>query len=391
MNIKETFLKLTSRTYPHGTENILFPYLQGLGLEFDQFGNMYKMIGESDVMFTSHLDTATSQECVVNHVIEGDIIKTDGNSILGADDKAGVVIMLNMIENNIPGLYYFFLGEEVGCIGSKALSSYLKNEENRVGIYNLKKVISFDRRATSSVITYQGGMRCCSETFAKSLSEELNKYESTFKYSPDPTGVYTDSAQFVNIYPECTNVSVGYYKEHTKEESQDIDHLIKLSKAVLSVDWNSLPSERDMTKVDYRYSGGWGSYYDDDDYFDRMSNKNRSSNTPSYSSSYYNTSEDTFYFYDEDFQYVSSYKISNKTKMYIDVDLDPARLEKENNLIHDFLKMIDLDYMSMSWDGLKLNVSYFDKADSSATRNDLQSYIPELDLEKCVKEFEKVF
>jgi hypothetical protein len=390
MNIKETFLKLTSRTYPHGTENILFPYLQELGLEFDQFGNMYKMIGESDVMFTSHLDTATSQECVVNHVIEGDIIKTDGNSILGADDKAGVVIMLNMIENNIPGLYYFFLGEEVGCIGSKALSSYLKNEENRVGIYDLKKVISFDRRSTSSVITYQGGMRCCSETFAKSLSEELNKYESTFKYSPDPTGVYTDSAQFVNIYPECTNVSVGYYKEHTKEENQDIDHLIKLSKAVLSVDWNSLPSERDMTKVDYRYSGGWGSYYDnDDDYFDRMGS--RSSNTPSYSSSYYNTSEDTFYFYDEDFQYVSSYKISNKTKMYIDVDLDPARLEKENNLIHDFLKMIDLDYMSMSWDGLKLNVSYFDKADSSATRNDLQSYIPELDLEKCVKEFEKVF
>jgi hypothetical protein len=37
----------------------------------------------------------------VVHVIENNIIKTDGKSILGADDKAGVTIMLNVIENKI--------------------------------------------------------------------------------------------------------------------------------------------------------------------------------------------------------------------------------------------------------------------------------------------------
>ena len=62
MNIKEKFLELTSRTYPHGTEEELFPILFNTvdGLQKDDFGNLFIKIGDSDVMFTSHLDTATS-------------------------------------------------------------------------------------------------------------------------------------------------------------------------------------------------------------------------------------------------------------------------------------------------------------------------------------------
>ena len=104
MNIKEKFLELTSRTYPHGTEKDVFSLLNP-ELKEDEFGNLFIKIGESDVMFTSHLDTATSALSEVVHVIDGVNIKTDGKSILGADDKAGVTIMLHMIENNIPGLY----------------------------------------------------------------------------------------------------------------------------------------------------------------------------------------------------------------------------------------------------------------------------------------------
>ena len=120
MNIKEKFIELTTRTYPHGTEEELFHLLDGLNK--DDFGNLFIKIGESDVMFASHLDTATSSKTDVVHVIKGDIIQTNGCSILGADDKAGVTIMLYMIENKIPGLYYFFVGEEVGCIGSKKVA-----------------------------------------------------------------------------------------------------------------------------------------------------------------------------------------------------------------------------------------------------------------------------
>jgi len=34
--------------------------------------------------------------------------------------------------------------------------------------------------------------------------------------------VYTDTAEFTDIIPECTNRSVGYAREHTQEESLDL-------------------------------------------------------------------------------------------------------------------------------------------------------------------------
>jgi predicted metal-dependent phosphotriesterase family hydrolase len=78
-----------------------------------------------------------------------------------------------MIENNIPGLYYFFLGEEVGCVGSKKVANVQKTEK----IEGINKVISFDRRGTDSVITFQSSQRCCSETFGEALSKELKLSE----------------------------------------------------------------------------------------------------------------------------------------------------------------------------------------------------------------------
>jgi hypothetical protein len=45
------------------------------------------------------------------------MISTDGTTTL-EHDKAGVSVLIWMMKHNIPGLYYFFIGEEVGCIGS---------------------------------------------------------------------------------------------------------------------------------------------------------------------------------------------------------------------------------------------------------------------------------
>jgi hypothetical protein len=375
MNIKETFLKLTRHTYPHGQEHGLFDILPQ-NLEMDEFGNLYLKIGESDTMFTSHLDTATSANTPVNHVFEENIIKTDGKSILGADDKAGVTIMLNMIEKNIPGLYYFFLGEEVGCIGSRKVAEKHKTQK----LDYIKKVVSFDRRGTDSVISFQASQRCCSDTFATALAEQLNKADTTFKYEKDPTGVYTDSAQFVSIYPECTNISVGYYSEHTFNERQDIEHLTKLAEAVTKVDWNSLPAERDPSKVEYdNYGYGWGSYgrgsgrystYDDFDYYGY-------SDAPK-------PKENKIHFHDKKYNFVSSYTTEYSTSEYKAVDIHPLRLDDEREDIYDFLFRIELDYKKFIWDGIKLFVTYADGRKTDATRKDLIEYLPQLDLDKVI-------
>jgi len=253
--IKSTFLKLTQKTYPYGFEDRLVKEMTNIGifknLTRDDHGNYFLKIGQSRTIFASHLDTACKSQTNVNHVIEGSIIRTDKTTILGADDKAGVTVMLWMIKHQIPGLYYFFIGEEVGCIGSGLAAKFYETKGH------FDRIISFDRRGTNSIITHQSSMRTCSDDFAKELASQLNTYRLCFK--PDNTGVYTDSAEFTSVIPECTNISVGYYQEHTFNEHQDIEHLYKLSQACLQVEWEKLPTKRDTSKVESKWDK-WDKY-----------------------------------------------------------------------------------------------------------------------------------
>jgi hypothetical protein len=333
-------------------------------------------------MFTSHLDTATSANTPVNHVFDGDIIKTDGKSILGADDKAGVTIMLYMIKNQIPGLYYFFLGEEVGCVGSKKVASVQK--ENKVE--GINKVISFDRRGTNSVITYQSSKRCCSDNFGKTLSAQLNQADVDFKYENDPTGILTDSVQFISIYPECTNISVGYQSEHTFSETQNIKHLEKLAEACLKVDWNSLPVERDPSVVEYKTYGSYGGWgypgWDDDDYYygTRQSGYSTYNNWSSITKPVKKT--DNVMFHDRKYNYVSKVELEQYTNKVVSVDLCKERIAEEKMIIDSLMKALDIDYKSSEWNGFKYKLNYEAGYSTECDRNDLIEYLSELDYSK---------
>ena len=241
-DIKATFISMVTETYPHGHEEEVLKYLPSF-LKKDKYGNYYHLIGKSDTAFTSHLDTASRTKSEVNlREFEKDgqtFIKTDGTSILGADDKAGVTVLLYMIHNNVPGVYWFFIGEERGGIGSRDVAKDLNSYSF---MKDVKKVVSFDRRNYYSVITSQMGVSCCSNEFAQSLCGELNK--SGLKLTLDPTGVFTDSASFIDLIPECTNVSVGYFDEHRNTELQNISYLKKLCKASVACDWDKLVVKR---------------------------------------------------------------------------------------------------------------------------------------------------
>ncbi len=397
MNIKEKFIQLTSRTYPHGSEDDVFSILNP-ELQKDKHGNYFIKIGDSDVMFAAHLDTSSSTLTDVIHVIDGDIIKTDGKSILGADDKAGVVIMLYMIEHNIPGLYYFFVGEEVGCVGSKKVASDYKTE----GIKNINKVVSFDRSKYDCVITFQR-KRTCSDKFAQALADQLNSIESTFSYKTDPTGVSTDSLQFSEICSECTNISVGYEREHTYTESQDIAFLEKLANACLKVDWASLPVERDPSKYEYRPysygkhtpSYGYGAYgwHDYDDYDDRTYSSSAWNST--WNNNTWNNSRtlpkpktvEKIWFDDKHYNFVSNVDIDLTTRKITAIDIHKNRVFDEQLLIYDLLDSLEMSHYYIEWDGFKLKVFYKDGTHSECDRNDLIEYLPELDLKSIDEDF----
>ena len=241
-DIRSTFLSLVTKTYPHGHEDEVLQFLPSL--KKDEVGNYYKIIGSNpETMFTSHLDTADRKQTDTNlySMIENDqeYIVTDESTILGADDKSGVTVMLYMMSHNIPGLYYFFIGEERGGIGSNKLSTIYTKVDY---LKNIKRCVSFDRRNYHSVITSQLGRRCCSDEFGTALCKEYNK--NGLDLSLDPTGIYTDSASFIDDIRECTNISVGYFHEHTGQEYQNMNYLISLCEASIKVNWNSLPTAR---------------------------------------------------------------------------------------------------------------------------------------------------
>jgi hypothetical protein len=236
--IKDTFLKLTEYTIPHGKETTLEKYLPS-GIQKDSIGNYFIEIGNSETLFTTHLDTYCKKYEKVNHIIDGDIIKTDGTTILGGDNKLGCTILLYMISKNIPGLYYFFLSEEPispkgGRWGSQeALKSY----ESLFKKY--KRCVAFDRKQKGSIVTRQLGRTCCSEEFANTLAIELG-----MDYKSDHKAYYTDTATFLDIIPECTNISAGGWNEHYTSEWVDLSYTRKVAEAACGVDWENLPTKR---------------------------------------------------------------------------------------------------------------------------------------------------
>ncbi|WP_210487308.1 hypothetical protein [Rufibacter aurantiacus] len=235
-NFKSTFLNLTQYTVPYGEEHTIKQYLPE-GIEEDLNGNFFISIGESTTLFTSHLDTCSYYREKVNHVINGDIIATDGTTILGGDNKAGVTILLYLISQRVPGTYFFFVGEERGTIGSRAAL-----RGNELFFSKFQRAVAFDRKKEGSIITHQRGERCCSDQFAKTLSNQFGL--QGVEYTADPTGIYTDTAVFTDIIPECTNLSAGVWNEHSTQEYVNIRVVEQIARAAAQVQWEVLPSVR---------------------------------------------------------------------------------------------------------------------------------------------------
>lgn len=227
-------------------------YLRPIGVKFDKEGNAHKRIGDAPILWSSHTDTVHSKEGMQDIVYwtdkkSGDMFLSvddkSKSSCLGADDTAGVWIMLEMIKRKVPGWYVFHRGEECGADGSKWVAANCKEE-----LAKIKFAVAFDRRDTKSIITYQRGTRCCSDEFAKSLAEQLG-----MDHKCDETGAFTDTASYVDHIAECTNISVGYYDAHCPSERVNMDYLFKLRDAICKIDVAKLVEKRKPGENTSRY------------------------------------------------------------------------------------------------------------------------------------------
>jgi tripeptide aminopeptidase len=99
-------------------------------------GNLFIMLeasgtsGAPTIFFTSHMDTVTPGKGIKPQLDDDGYIRSDGTTILGSDDKAGLAAMLEAIqviqERGIPhGPVQFVItvGEEAGLYGARAMEA----------------------------------------------------------------------------------------------------------------------------------------------------------------------------------------------------------------------------------------------------------------------------
>lgn len=205
------------------------------GAQVDWHGNIHVPIGQSTILWSAHTDTVhrkPGRQAVEIH--KGQLRLTAQSarlsSCLGADDTVGCFILRRMILAQVPGHYVFHYGEERGGIGSHALA-----EDPSWDFRAFTHAIAFDRAGTSDVITHQAGGRCASTRFAQACADLLNAQDPHFAYAPSARGIYTDTAEYTEQIPECTNISVGYTHAHTPDESVDIAHVFRLTHAMIAI------------------------------------------------------------------------------------------------------------------------------------------------------------
>lgn len=231
------------------------------GIWPDEYGNYHLTIGTPTILWSCHTDTVTRKEGKQNVKWLGKGILGLNNAqqgqCLGADDGAGLWIMLELIKAEKPGHYVFHRDEEIGGLGSSWISKNL-----HVLPAGLKAAIAMDRCGTNDIITHQMGMRTASDDFANSLADQLPQ-----GMRRDEGGVFTDTANYTDVIGECTNLACGYERNHGPNETLDTKHLRNLRDALLALDETKLVFKREPGEYDYSdygygygYGHGMGSY-----------------------------------------------------------------------------------------------------------------------------------
>jgi len=144
--LKQTFLNLIKLSSPSYKEGLVASYIKerlaalDIICQEDKAGEILggttgNLIGwkEGDlegpiIMLNAHMDTVQKPDEEIEVIEENDILKSNGKTILGADDKSGIAIILEVLEilrenkiSHYPLQPVFTICEEIGLLGAKNL------------------------------------------------------------------------------------------------------------------------------------------------------------------------------------------------------------------------------------------------------------------------------
>jgi di/tripeptidase len=217
----------------------------------DDKGNLYLTKGETDdedVFYpcvVAHMDTVHSiQSALVDKDLRLDIVEsvyerdediqqtiltaklpgTTTKAGIGGDDKCGVAVCLEMLEEFHLIKAVFFVEEEIGMLGSK--------EADEGFFKDVGYAIQFDAPSDNWISEVCSGVRLFDGEFKGLITETLsdNGYTS---FSNDP---FTDVNQLAQKFDFCClNLGCGYHRQHTVDEYVVVEEVENSVKAGINL------------------------------------------------------------------------------------------------------------------------------------------------------------
>jgi hypothetical protein len=184
-----------------------------------------------------HLDTVSPKPPKMLKC-SNSIVTAPEAACLGADDRAGVYIALQMLKRQTKTQfeYGFFMGEERGAIGSNEYGRFYPEHTAYIGLDRASR----NNKQNMALYGYDN-----------------DKLSKLFPY-PESIGSVSDCS-VLSSYTDaaCVNLSVGYQNEHTAKESLNLLQMLETLNVMLNIDIpdKPYPSEyRQVSKYKWDYA-----------------------------------------------------------------------------------------------------------------------------------------
>lgn len=232
--------------------------------------------GAPSLMFASHMDTVPlAVNC--KPITEGDVIKTDGSTALGADCRAGCTELLEatreILENNLPHgpiQLMFSVGEEGGLLGayefdkSKVQSKYVYAVDgfspNEIYLQGRHLLANGDKRPTAQEVQdghHAMGMLSRDPVTPPPFLDLSNEEKEIMNFTTDAMQDLGWKPQFHRIWFAASDANAfrdgginaitlgaGENNDHTGEEFVRISDMVKTTQLVKQLVANAVASAK---------------------------------------------------------------------------------------------------------------------------------------------------
>jgi len=181
-------------------------------------------IKESELVIKNPLFTVDEKTCLRLYKNKD---KDKKNQVsLGADDKNGIWVILELLKQKKKFNFILTHGEEIGGIGSNQI---IESKELTDFISSCPYGLIIDRRNASDIIGYKN-------KYCLALDDRLEQFAEQNNFAYKTTGGLFSDADRFSRFTECVNLSCGYYEPHSSTEYTNLNELyttLKFTETIL--------------------------------------------------------------------------------------------------------------------------------------------------------------